>query len=81
MGQIYYIIMCRNCGTIQTKIIKGFIGDAFFKCFKCEKRFKLKKKNEYGLTLKTWGPYDNGSMAAKICAALKAGKDIYEKQK
>ena len=46
-----------------------------FKCFKCGKGFKLKKKGSYGLALKMRGP-ETGAIVAKEVARLNASGKV-----
>ena len=63
---IYYCFQCRNCGRWGVKEIRNQIG-VMFKCRYCNRSFKIKKVNEYGLALNHKGPYGLGAEASKIC--------------
>jgi len=75
------ITMCSNvpnCGNYQNKILRNpnllNLVSKKFKCIQCNKTSAIKKKTAWGLNIKTWGPYTNGMVAAKVCATLKANK-------
>ena len=42
----------------------------------CNRTTVIKKKGEWGINLKSWGPYGNGLVAAKVCAYLKKNGKI-----
>lgn len=67
---MFYVVMCRNCGAIRSCEVIDH-NKYTFKCFTCNKSTKLKKKKEFGLSLKTWGPYNDGKTASLYCSAIK----------
>lgn len=67
-----YAIQCKECGKWSAKEIKNIIK-ANFKCTYCRKSTKIKKKNEYGLSLNIKGPYKTPD-TPKIIAELNRRK-------
>lgn len=51
-----YVIQCNKCKKHSAQIIKK-IQRKVFTCPYCNYKAKLKRKNEYGLSLKIKGPY------------------------
>ena len=73
--EYYYVFQCPNCGNYQNKILRNTnllnLSGKKFKCIRCNKTSAIKKKTAWGLNIKSWGPYNNGMIAAKVCASLK----------
>ena len=52
----YFAVRCTGCGKYSGTEIEN-IKKKVFHCKYCNKRFKLKKVNEFGITTKVSGPY------------------------
>ncbi len=62
--------MCANCGHIQSCEVRN-IHKYVFKCRRCGKSRKLKKKTEIGLSLKHWGPFKDAYTTTQCCIKIK----------
>ena len=75
MVEYYYVLQCPSCGNFQTKIYRDItllnIKKKTFKCQRCGKSTMIKKSKEFGMSVKNWGPFTNGSYAAELCGKLK----------
>ena len=77
---MYYVMKCKNCGRWCVKQTNN-LKKAIFHCKFCNKKFKIKKVNEFGLTLAHKGPFDFGSDAARICMKLNDRGNLLWKKK
>lgn len=82
----YWVIQCNGCGNFRVLMTQD-IRKTNYRCFHCHKNTKVKKKNQFGLSLKTSGPYADGRTAQLMCQELsyafhnkKQGDDKNEKR-
>jgi len=65
---IYFAIRCIKCGKFAAKQVKEHqhIHKLKHKCSYCNKSFKLKRKNEFGLMTIIKGPYSAKDINTKV---------------
>ena len=65
----YFVIKCRYCNEYQSCIVKD-IHKYTFHCRRCNQSTKLKKKNEFGLSLEYFA-FKDANDAVRKCQELK----------
>ena len=66
----YKVVQCPNCGKIGTSM--AVIN---YKCIYCGKSRKIKKKNDFGLSVKVLKDFDDPRECGNYC---RIAKDAYE---
>ena len=74
----YFILQCTECRNIQVCEIKSIVT-YFFKCKSCNKRFKIKRKNVFGLICRFWGSTNSITESVKICQASRKAQSKLNK--
>jgi len=69
----YYVFMCHKCGAWGSKEVQKLT--ATFICRFCNKRCRIKKKDQYGLAMKYKGPYVTPKEAMEQCKVLNGERD------
>ena len=72
MSGSFYVFRCTRCGRWGTKELRTGILHGTYTCKyeTCRKTSKIKKKSEYGLAMKSHGPYGIPGDATKVCQYL-----------
>ena len=65
----FFVFQCKNCGKWGTREVRK-VYKAIYKCVYCNKSGQIKKSTELGLAFSHKGPYESGSLAAKVCQEL-----------
>jgi len=64
----FYVFQCKKCGRWSVREVRK-LDSAVFKCPYCRHQEKIKKKSDFGLSLKYKGGFDNPNEASIIALA------------
>ena len=72
MSGTFYVFKCRRCGRWGVKELRVDILHGTYTCKydNCRNTSKIKKQSEFGLAMKSQGPYDKPGDASKVCLYL-----------
>lgn len=65
----YYVCQCPACGYRKVVDVQSILNYSFG-CFQCGRKSKLKRKRDYGFSIKSWGPYNTPAEAREVLVQI-----------
>ncbi len=69
----FWVIQCRRCGKWGAREVRKSLDNVRYICPYCKTGKKLKEKNQYGISVKYCGPYDDSRTASFMVRNKNAG--------